>query len=115
MDTVTIPQGVQKVVGDVSVSLTSSVTSFVASGLESISGTFELLNLTALQTLTAPSLTSVGGISFVILPLLQSTSFDINQAENIRISDTQLSSLSGFSLSTINDFDIGNTVLLAAF
>ena len=59
---VTIPQGVEKVEGDITVSLSSTVTSFTASGLQSISGTFELLNLTALETLNAPSLTSVGGI-----------------------------------------------------
>ena len=112
MTTVTIPLGVQKVMGDVSVSRTSTVTGFVASGLQSISGQFELLNLTALQTLTAPSLTSVGSINFVILPLLQSMSFDINQAGNIHISDTQLSSLSGFSLSSVSDFCIGNSTRL---
>src|SRR5271170_1473671 len=111
IDTVTIPQGVEHVNGDVSVSQTSAVTSFIAEGLQSISGTFELLNLTALQTLTAPSLTSVGSISFVILPLLQTMTFGITQAGNIHISDTQLGSLSGISLSSINDFGIGTCPL----
>ena len=107
---VTFPLSVTKVEGDVTVSSTSTITGFTALGLHSISGTFELLNLTALQTLDAPSLTSVGGINFVILPLLQSTTFDINQAGNIRISDTQLSSLSGFSLTSVNDFGIGTSI-----
>jgi hypothetical protein len=107
---VTIPQGVAKVEGDVTVSLTDTITSFTASGLQSISGTFELLNLTALQTLDAPSLSSVGGINFVILPLLQTMTLDINQAGNIRVSDTQLSSLSGFSLTSVNDFGIGTSI-----
>jgi hypothetical protein len=106
IDSVTIPQGVQKVTGDVSVSQTSSVTSFTASGLQTITGTFELLNLTALQTLTAPSLTTVGGINFVILPLLQTMSLGINSVGNVIISDTELSALDGFSLETVNDFDI---------
>lgn len=107
---VTIPQGVVTVDGDVSVSLTSTVTSFTASGLHTISGTFELLNLTALQNLDAPRLTSVGGINFVILPLLQTMTLDINHAGNIRVSDTQLSSLSGFSLTSVNDFGIGTSI-----
>jgi len=106
IDTVTIPQGVQKVTGDVSVSQTSSVTTFTASGLQTITGTFELLNLTALQTLTAPSLTTVGGINFVILPLLATMSLGINSVGNVIISDTELSALDGFSLETVNDFDI---------
>src|SRR5277367_3155279 len=106
IDSVTIPEGVQKVTGDVSISQTSSVTAFTASGLETITGTFELLNLTALQTLTAPSLTTVGSINFVILPLLQTMSLGINSVGNVVISDTELSALDGFSLKTVNDFDI---------
>lgn len=112
IDTVTIPQGVQKVTGDVSVSQTSSVTTFTASGLQTITGTFELLNLTALQTLTAPSLTTVGGINFVILPLLATMSLGINSVGNVIISDTELSALDGFSLETVNDFDINNNRFL---
>ena len=109
MDAVNIPQGIQHVTGDVSVSLTSSVVSFSAPGLESIGGTFELLNLTALLSLSAPSLTSVGGINFVILPLLSTMTFGINQAGNIVISDTQLATLDGFSLTAVNDFRIGTS------
>ena len=111
IDTVTIPQGVQKITGDVTVSQTSSVTAFTASGLQTITGTFELLNLTALQTLTAPSLTTVGSINFVILPLLQTMSLGINSIGNVLISDTELSSLDGFSLETVNDFDISTLPL----
>jgi hypothetical protein len=108
MDAVNIPSGVLHVTGDVSVSLTSAVVTFTAPGLESIGGTFELLNLTALQSVNAPSLTSVGGINFVILPLLTTMTFGINEAGNIVISDTQLSSLDGFSLTTVNDFGISS-------
>jgi hypothetical protein len=75
--------------------------------LQSISGTFELVNLTGLTTLSAPSLTSVGSINFVILPLLQSMNLGINEAGNVRISDTQLSALTGLSLSTVSDLGIG--------
>jgi hypothetical protein len=111
MDAVNIPAGVLHVTGDVSVSLTSSVVTFAAPGLESIGGTFELLNLTALQSLNAPSLTSVGGINFVILPLLTTMTFGINEAGNIVISDTQLASLDGFALTTVNDFGISSIPL----
>jgi len=107
---VTIPQGVQHVKGDLRVSQIVSVVSFTASGLQSISGTFELLNLTGLQSLSAPSLTSVGGINFVILPLLQTMTLGITEAGNVRISDTQLSALNGLSLSTVGDLGIGMTL-----
>jgi hypothetical protein len=111
MDSVTIPAGVEHVDGDISVSLTSTITTFSASSLQSISGQFELLNLTGLQTLTAPSLSSVGSISFVILPLLNSMSLGINEAGSVTISDTELNTLSGFSLSTVGGFEIGNSQL----
>jgi len=81
--------------------------SFTASGLQSIAATFELLNL---QTLSVLSLRSVGGINFVILPLLQSMSLSLTQAGNVRISDTQLSALDSLSLSTVGDFGIGKPV-----
>ena len=109
IDTVTFPASIEIVNGDVNVQQISSLTTFSASGLKQITGTFQLLNLTGLQTLTAPSLTAVGGINFVILPLLQTMTLGINQAGDVRISDTQLSTLSGFSLSTVTDFGIGIT------
>src|ERR1700737_1223808 len=48
ISSVTIPSTVQKINGDLRVSQISSVTSFLASGLTSITGTFQLLNLTGL-------------------------------------------------------------------
>jgi len=110
MTSVTVPPSVTLITGDFRVDQISSVVSVTASGLKSITGTFELLNLTALQTLTAPSLTSVGGINFVILPLLQSMSLGITQAGNVRISDTQLSALTGLSLTTVGDFGVGTSL-----
>jgi hypothetical protein len=107
IDTVTLPTSVTKVDGDVSITQISSLTTFEADNLQTITGTFELLNLTGLTTLTAPSLTSVGGISFVILPLLQSMNLGINEAGTVRISDTQLSALTGLSLTTVGDLGIG--------
>lgn len=111
---VTIPQSVALINGDLRIDQISSLVSVTASGLKTITGTFELLNLTALQTLTAPSLTSVGGINFVILPLLQSMSLGITQAGNVRISDTQLSALTGLSLTTVGDFGVGKFHIMAS-
>lgn len=104
---VTLPSTIVTVEGDVTIAQTSSVSSFSASGLEKITGTFTLLNLTALSSITAGSLTSVGGIYFSILPVFQTMSLGISDAGDVLISDTQLSSLSGLSLSSVNSFDIG--------
>lgn len=84
----------------------TSVTTFIADGLQSISGVFELLNLTALEVVSAPNLTSVGGIDFAILPSLQTLTLDINQAGSLRISDTELTAFS-VSITSVGDFSIG--------
>jgi hypothetical protein len=112
ISSVTIPQSVTLINGDLRIDQISSLVSVTANGLKTITGTFELLNLTALQTLTAPSLTSVGGINFVILPLLQSMTLGITQAGNVRISDTQLSALTGLSLTSVGDFGVGKFISL---
>jgi hypothetical protein len=84
----------------------TSLTTFTADGLQSISGIFELLNLTALVLVSAPNLTSVGGIDFAILPLLETLTLDINQASSLRISDTELTAF-GVSITSVGDFSIG--------
>ena len=104
---ITLPSTISTVEGDVTIAQTSAVTSFTASGLEKITGTFTLLNLTALASITAGSLTSVGGLYFSILPVFQTMSLGITDAGDVLISDTQLSSLSGLSLASVNSFDIG--------
>ena len=109
MTSVNIPQGIQHVDGDITVSLTPTITSFSAPGLQSISGTFELLNLTQLQTLTAGSLSSVSNLTFIILPSLSSMTMAISEANTIHISDTELGTLDGISLTSVGDFGVGKS------
>jgi hypothetical protein len=112
MDPVTIPASVQKINGNLRIGQMKSVVTMQAAGLQSITGTFELLNLTALTTVNAPSLTSVGAINFVILPLFNTMTLGISTAGNVQISDTQLGALNGISLSSVGDFDISMTFLV---
>jgi hypothetical protein len=105
-DPIVVPSGIEKINGDFRVGLSKSVVTVSATGLQSVSGTFELLNLTALTTVTMPSLTTVGSINFVILPLFNTMTLGISTAGNIQISDTQLTALNGISLSSVGDFDI---------
>jgi hypothetical protein len=115
MTSVSIPEGIEHITGDLTISLTSSITSVSASGLQTVSGTFELLNLTALANLDAPFLSSVGSLTFIILPVLSTMTLGITEVNNIEISDTQLASLDGISLTSINDFGIGNPPLFKRF
>ena len=107
MENITIPSGVQHVQGDVSVSLTSTITSFSAPGLQTISGTFELLNLTQLASVSGPFLSQIGSLSWVILPSLQTVSLQIQEVGSVEISDTQLSTLSIFTFSSVGNFGVG--------
>jgi hypothetical protein len=106
IDNITIPQAVQHIIGDVSVSGIPVLASFAASGLQSISGTFDLFDLSTLQTLTIPNLISVGSINFTLLPLLQTMNLGINEAKNVSIMFTGLSYLDGISLSSVNDLGV---------
>jgi hypothetical protein len=112
-----IPQaslnGVQRVDGDVRVLQDNVMTSFSAPDLETITGAFTLVNLTILSSLSLPQLTQVGSIDFEILPALQTRTFGgITQADDILITDTQLSSLNGIQLSSVHSFNINNNFFL---
>lgn len=76
--------------------------------LEKINGDFGLKGCTVLSKLSAPRLTTVGSITWVTLPILQSFVFTtgISQASNVQISDTQLSSLDGLNLETVGQLNI---------
>ena len=105
--------GVRSISGDLSITQVITLTSFSAPSLQSISGTFRLVNLTILNSLNMPQLTTVGDIDWEILPALQTPTFGgITQADNILITDTQLSSLNFFNLNNVGDFNINNNFYL---
>lgn len=86
------------------------LTSLSASQLTTIGNTFQLTNLTILSSLSFPSLTQVGSIKWLTLPALQQLSFtqQIQKAASVMISDTQLSSLAGINLVSVDTFDVNN-------
>jgi hypothetical protein len=82
--------------------------------LNSIGGSFTLTGLTILSTLSFPSLTSVDSIDWTDLPGLQQLTFTqgVSTANNVVISDTQLNSLDGINLQTVENMDINNNPYL---
>lgn len=78
--------------------------------LNSITGQFNMTELTVLGSLSFPSLTTVGSIYWKTLPALSGLSFaaTITSADNVYISDTRLASLEGINLMTVGTFDINN-------
>lgn len=93
----------------------AATTAITAGSLQSISGTLTLTQLTQLNNLAMPALTRVGGISFRTLPVLQNLGFSgITQASSISIFDTQLQSLNGINLRSVDTFAITQNRYISA-
>jgi hypothetical protein len=88
-----------------------------SSTLSSISGAFNLNNVTALITLDFAALSSVGSISWLSVPLLATLKFTtgITKAASVIISDTYLSTLSGINIQSASTMDINNNNRLTEF
>ncbi|KAI9855539.1 MAG: hypothetical protein M1824_006041 [Vezdaea acicularis] len=93
----------------------STIASISAPTLQTIGGSFNLSQLTALSTLSFPQLTKVQNISWIALPQLQSLNFSPNNAtggvimaNSVVISNTGLKSLDGINLQTVDTFNINN-------
>jgi hypothetical protein len=90
------------------------MTGLSGADLNSIGGAFELQGLTILSTLGFPSLTSVKSINWIDLPGLQELTFTqgVSTANDVVISDTQLNSLTGINLQTVENININNNPYL---
>ncbi|KAL7271574.1 cell wall protein Ecm33 [Rhizina undulata] len=102
--------GISSITGDLVITGATALVSVTAPDLRTISGTFTLNGLTVLTTLSMAELVSVGSINWVTLPALQGLQFTkgVTSATDVLITDTQLSSLDGISLTTASTFDVNN-------
>jgi hypothetical protein len=107
--------GIQQITGSLSCTGATNLTSLSANDLGTIGDTFKLHSLTTLTTLEFDSLTQVGSIDFDAVPELQQLSFTqgVSKADNIRITNTGLTSLNGITLKTIGDMEVSNNRFLA--
>lgn len=87
-----------------------SLAYLAGAGLDTIGDTFMLFNLTILTTLNFPRLTDVKTIDWNALPALQQLSFtsSVQQANSLSIQNTQLNSLDGINLQTVDSVLIAN-------
>jgi hypothetical protein len=85
-----------------------------ADQLGSIGGIFDLERLTILADLTMGSLSRVNTIKFISLPALGSLNFatGVSRANNVEISDTRLTDLSGIELEAVTEMNINNNKYL---
>lgn len=102
--------GVQEITGSLSATNVTQMTQLSADSLETIGETFMLNDLTILSTLNFPRLTSVDTIDWEALPALQGLSFTtaVQQAKTLSIQNTQLNSLDGINLQTVDSVMIAN-------
>lgn len=103
--------GISQIKGDLKALDNGVITSLSSSTLSSISGAFELANLTGLSTLAFTGLSSVGTLSWKSLSALDTLTFGtpgLSTANSVVISDTFLSSLDGIDVTAVQTLDINN-------
>ena len=102
--------GIQVLNGDLIVNNITTLNSISAPSLTSISGAFTLQILESLSVVSFPKLTQAGDITFVTLNSLNTFQLDagITKASSLIISDTTIKSLDGISLETVDTLNINN-------
>lgn len=102
--------GVQVIDGNVAVQDNENIQQLSADSLEEITGDLVVKEAPALNAVNFPKIKSVGSIEFVGLPALQNLGFDaeIEKADRIRIENTNLQSLEGINIETVETMFIAN-------
>ena len=106
--------GVGKISGDFRATNITQLTALSADQLSEIGGVFELEELIIMSSLSFPSLTAVNQIRLISLPSLQALGFTagVSRANQVYISNTQLTDLSGIALEAVGTVDVNNNPYL---
>ncbi|CAI4215334.1 unnamed protein product [Parascedosporium putredinis] len=110
--------GPESIKGDLIIRNATALNSLSSSSVNNIGGKFELTGLLNLNTLDFTALESVGEISWVSLPALESVRFGtdgVTRVKTVRISDTFLSSLESFGMASVGTFQIDNNQRLTTW
>ncbi|KAF2707057.1 GPI-anchored cell wall organization protein Ecm33 [Pleomassaria siparia CBS 279.74] len=101
--------GVQVIKGDLTAEDNPNLGQLSGDSVTSIQN-FNLQNVTGLNTVTFPLLTSVKTLKWISASVLQNLNFnaEISQAQGVDIENTILSSLEGINLETVGDVKIVN-------
>lgn len=102
--------GIQRITGSLIADNVTQVTQLSADSLDTIGDSFSLSSLTILSSLNFPRLTNVQTIDWTALPALQGLSFTtgVQQASSVSIQNTQLNTLDGINLQTVDQMTIAN-------
>jgi len=109
--------GIEQITGSLTAVNAANVTSISAPLLAAIGDVFELSGILQLTSLSMPSLTDVGSINFIALPLLQSLDFTKGVSKvdtDVSIQNTGLYTLTGIALKSVRNFDLTSNTALAS-
>lgn len=106
--------GIQRIQGSLRCKDAVNLTGIESRDLTIIGKQFYLEGLTIMSSLNMPALSRVGSIQWVALPALQDLGFtsQVEQAQEIFISNTNLRSLDGINLNTVEKFNVNNNPYL---
>lgn len=106
--------GVTRITGDLRSSNATQLTGIGADRLQTIEGMFDLEVLQIMSNLQMPYLNAVNRIRWIALPALQSLNFarGVTQANQVYISNTGLTQLSGIELTAVGSLDVNNNQFL---
>lgn len=107
---------VKVIYGSLLINNATSLSSFSAGSLTTVTDELSLTSLTILSTLSLPQLTTVGSVNFVTLPALSSISLNsgVTSINSLYISDTSLETLEGFDVTSLDTFNVNNNKNLAS-
>jgi hypothetical protein len=106
--------GIQRITGSLIADNVTQMTSLSGDSLAIIGDSFSLTSMTILSTLNFPALVNVQTIEWTALPALQGLSFTqgVQQASVVSIQNTQLDTLDGINLQTVDQMIIANNPYL---
>lgn len=110
--------GVARIRGSLIITNASAITQLSSPNLATIDKEFHLEALTQIRGIQMPSLTDIGSIRWIHLPELNSIQLGqsgVTSADEVEISDTALSSLSEFKVSSVSVMKINNNDRLQTY
>ncbi|KAL7939828.1 cell wall protein [Trichoderma chlorosporum] len=113
-----ILDGPKQITGDLIISNATQLISVQSSTITSIGGNFELNGLELLSTLNMQALKTLNQLNMVKLPQLNTLVFGtsgITKANDIQVTDTFLSDLSGLNINSVDSLTITNNNKLTSF
>ncbi|KAK5992384.1 Protein ecm33 [Cladobotryum mycophilum] len=111
-------EGPKQLKGDLIISNATKLISISSTSINSIEGSFQLVNLELLSSVKMQSLKSLKTITLQKLPQLSALTFGtsgVTKASSIEVTDTFLSDLSGLNVNTVDTLQITNNHKLTMF